>query len=338
MAIINDFYHEKLLFSPNEIERRINSLKEKLAAQKIDYAIILQNADIFYFTGNIQQGVVIISAAGKDVFLVKKNFEFAKNCSSFPEIIPIKSQKEIKNFLDFNKVVGFESDVLPYNVLNFYSKLIQPSKIVDVSNILRQVRAIKSEPEINNIKNLSLEREKVNPDFWIDMSIVTMKPNLEDLPNFLYLASNLGVNSVSVTPKYLSFSEMDFKNYYIEPDLILEKLNEVQKSLNLQNLEVRTYALEYFPKDDCLAEAVSTVFISFKGDVSACCNLGHPAPRFDVKNKTLLEPYTIYGNLEDKDLEEIWESSDFLDLRRNLKKGTVPFPCRGCALAPRKNG
>ena len=190
---------------------------------------------------------------------------------------------------------------------------------------------------INNIKNLSLEREKVNPDFWIDMSIVTMKPNLEDLTNFLSLASRLGVNSVSITPKYLSFSEMDFKNYYIEPSLILKKLNQAQKSLNLQHPEVRTYALEHFPKDDCLAEAVSTVFISFKGDVSACCNLGHPAPRYDIKNKILLEPYTIYGNLEDKDLEEIWESSDFLDLRRNLKKGTVPFPCRGCALAPKKN-
>ena len=47
-------------FTPKEeIETRLESLRKKMAAEDISFAVILQNVDLFYFTGTVQKGVLI---------------------------------------------------------------------------------------------------------------------------------------------------------------------------------------------------------------------------------------------------------------------------------------
>ena len=44
----------------SEIDARINHLKKRLETARIDAALILQNSDLFYFTGTIQQAHLFV--------------------------------------------------------------------------------------------------------------------------------------------------------------------------------------------------------------------------------------------------------------------------------------
>jgi len=43
-----------------EIHGRISKLQERLRAARLDAAFLVQNADLFYFAGSIQQGILIV--------------------------------------------------------------------------------------------------------------------------------------------------------------------------------------------------------------------------------------------------------------------------------------
>ena len=47
-----------------EIHARIAKLQAGLRAARLDAAFLVQNADLFYFTGSIQQGILIVPAEG----------------------------------------------------------------------------------------------------------------------------------------------------------------------------------------------------------------------------------------------------------------------------------
>ncbi|NLY39550.1 MAG: aminopeptidase P family protein, partial [Firmicutes bacterium] len=78
-----------------ELEQRIAKLQEGLRQSGIEGAVIVQNADLFYFTGTIQRSHLFVPSEGKPLLLVKKNLERAQEESSLDMIIPVDSLKEI---------------------------------------------------------------------------------------------------------------------------------------------------------------------------------------------------------------------------------------------------
>ena len=43
-----------------ELDRRIKALQTRLAEAKIDGALVVQNADLYYFTGTVPQGWLFV--------------------------------------------------------------------------------------------------------------------------------------------------------------------------------------------------------------------------------------------------------------------------------------
>jgi len=70
-----------------EIVRRIEGLKERLKEEGISFAIILQNVDLFYFTGTMQKGILVVPASGEPLFFVEKSVEKARKETPL-EVIP----------------------------------------------------------------------------------------------------------------------------------------------------------------------------------------------------------------------------------------------------------
>ncbi|MCX5798717.1 MAG: aminopeptidase P family N-terminal domain-containing protein [Proteobacteria bacterium] len=60
------------LTSKDEIEARIEKFRKKMEEEGIHFSIILQNVDLFYFTGTLQKGVLVISVDKDPVFFVEK--------------------------------------------------------------------------------------------------------------------------------------------------------------------------------------------------------------------------------------------------------------------------
>lgn len=136
-----------------EIDNRINTLQQCLRNQDIDGALILQKADLFYFSGTIQDAHLFVPADGPPVLLVHKNLARARIESPIGLIEPLKGLRhlpdQIKNYTHLKlKRIGLEFDVLPVKNYFQYADLYKKSDWVDISHAIREIRAVKSSYEI----------------------------------------------------------------------------------------------------------------------------------------------------------------------------------------------
>ena len=143
-----------------EIANRIVALQSLLKTKNVDAAVIRQNADLFYFTGTVQDAHLIVPALGTPVYLVRRSVERAQADSPLRPVIRMKSLSELHT-ATFEacgngepKTIGFELDVIPAGAFFIYDEKIFPKQqIVDISDLIRKVRMIKSSWEIQVLRD-----------------------------------------------------------------------------------------------------------------------------------------------------------------------------------------
>ncbi len=132
-------------------------LQGKLQDHGLDGTILMENTDLYYFAGSIQQGFFFVPAAGDPIFLVKRNYERARDESSWDGVYPLSGFKELPSvlaehgFKDIKKM-GLELDVLPVNIYRRLLKLFPGTEFNDISTVLREIRMIKSNYEIDCLR------------------------------------------------------------------------------------------------------------------------------------------------------------------------------------------
>lgn len=138
-----------------EITARIDSLRKGMAEKGIDLAVILQNVDIFYFTGTLQRGVLVVSTEHGPAFFVEKSI-FRAEVETPLDIIPIKRDKEVKDILVEKKMLpgkcAMELDVVPVALGERWKSILGQDRMEDLSQIIRDVRLTKSEFEIAQLR------------------------------------------------------------------------------------------------------------------------------------------------------------------------------------------
>lgn len=149
-----------------EIDKRVAGLQERMQNDGLDGALILQKADMFYYSGTAQQGWLYIPAQGTPLLMVFKEFARAKMETSLSRVVPLLSVKKIPGMLndmgiDTPGCLGLELDVLTANQYLVFQQLFPSSSIEDVSPAIRMQRSVKSEYEIGKIKNACRMADKV---------------------------------------------------------------------------------------------------------------------------------------------------------------------------------
>lgn len=145
----------------NEIEKRIQSLQQHLIKQETEGALILQNTDLFYFAGTTQQAHLYVPAAGQPLLMVRKSLERARLESPLAQVVKLSSPKELcplirEAGLTIPKRLGLEMDVLPAAMYLNYSRIFKDSTLKDISNSIRLIRSVKSDYELECIKQSAL--------------------------------------------------------------------------------------------------------------------------------------------------------------------------------------
>ena len=143
----------------SEIANRLAAFQALLAKHDVDVAIIRQNADLYYFTGTVQDAHLIVPASGQPVFMVRREVWRAEAQSPIRPVVPLRSMKALpQSVIDAcggstPKKLGMELDVLPANSFFFYDeKLFPKQQIVDISGLARQARMIKSPWELEMMR------------------------------------------------------------------------------------------------------------------------------------------------------------------------------------------
>ena len=126
----------------SELYQRIHRLQQKLDASHLDGALILQNTDLFYFAGTIQQSHLYVPSTGAPLLMVRKSYKRAVAESRIDTILPIASLKELPGILADHgirppKRLGLEMDVVPANMFFSYQRLFGNPEFSDISMVVR---------------------------------------------------------------------------------------------------------------------------------------------------------------------------------------------------------
>lgn len=150
----------------SEIYQRLDKLKNQLEENSIGAALIVQRADLFYFTGSIQEAHLFVPVDDDPILMVFKSLERAIAESSISRIVPLESPRAVPEILkQYNyglpQAIGLELDVLPTNLYFNYQRLFGDKELVDISHLIRLVRAIKSPYEIEMMRRAAKLSDEV---------------------------------------------------------------------------------------------------------------------------------------------------------------------------------
>ena len=151
--------HRYNLVPEFEIYNRIKNFQKKLSESNIPVAIIYYPVNCYYFTGANQDEILIVYADREPVLLVKRDLERAKNDSPITQIFPLKSFSDLKKFIN-EKRVGFEFDYITLNECKKFQSIID-AEFVDITQIINELRSIKSKYEISLMKHAGEIAKKV---------------------------------------------------------------------------------------------------------------------------------------------------------------------------------
>jgi Xaa-Pro dipeptidase len=141
----------------SEIDQRLGKFKRRLEANHIDAALMVQRADLFYFSGTIQDAHLYVPVDGEPVLMVFRSFGRALAESPLSRIVPLDSARSAPEILGkwgyvLPQTIGMELDVLPVTAYFNYQRLFEGKNLVDISHLVRMVKAVKSPYEIELIR------------------------------------------------------------------------------------------------------------------------------------------------------------------------------------------
>lgn len=150
----------------SEIDQRIERLRNQLDEKNIGAALLVQRADLFYFAGSVQEAHLYVPVDDEPILMVFKSLDRAIAESPLSRIVPLASPRAIPDLLDqygykVPPVIGMELDVLPARLYFSYQKLFDERNLVDISHLIRLVRAIKSPYEIDMIHRAAKGSDQV---------------------------------------------------------------------------------------------------------------------------------------------------------------------------------
>ncbi len=136
-----------------ESEVRIRCLQKELSEKGIDGAFVVYPIDVYYFSGSRQNAGLWIPAYGLPTLLTRKSLTRAREESLVADVRPFPPSREFAAFFDKKvRKIGLTFDVLPVQQYQYYQKLFSGMEFVDVSDINRRMRSVKSPWELAQMR------------------------------------------------------------------------------------------------------------------------------------------------------------------------------------------
>jgi len=173
------------------------------------------------------------------------------------------------------------------------------------------------------------EKNKTTP--IISTNFVLMKSNVNELPDYVRIASSINVDQAG-TVNPMGVFDSDYSEVLYSLDINCNKTNNYDDIFKRALLIAKELNVSFYlpnmkptrPGLDCLSNGRCFPYIDPYGDVYPCCIL---AAKGQEKN-TEINPM---GNIKQNKLSEIWESDKYVQFREAFYSGKLPDPvCMNC--------
>lgn len=170
-------------------------------------------------------------------------------------------------------------------------------------------------------------------------SFVLSRENVDELPAFVEMTADLGLDEVVVRNlipmKTEEIGDVMYSGFYAgaAPDAArrdrrVREAREIAWERGVVLFFLGPLTIDG-PLDRCFCNALDSPFVNAAGEVSPCCFLGHPLNRVMRDGSVVNHGVVSFGNVRKAPLHEIWRSPDFALFRRRHAEGTAP-QCRDC--------
>jgi Xaa-Pro dipeptidase len=114
-----------------------------------EIAVIFSKINLYYFTGTMQDGILIIPRNNEETFCVRRSYERALDESLFENIEPMKSFRDAKpKTYNLPDTVYIETEVVPLALYKRFQKHFPFNQYKSLDSVIAHVRSIKTEYEL----------------------------------------------------------------------------------------------------------------------------------------------------------------------------------------------
>jgi Xaa-Pro dipeptidase len=135
-----------------ELNDRMNRFRVRMdrARPGWELAAVVGKIPLYYFTGTMQDALLLIPRGGEAVFWVRQSFERAQEESLFPDLRKMKSYRDVAAGMGpLPKTVYLETDSMPIAQLQRIQKHLPFTDVKSVDEQISAVRAKKSPYELS---------------------------------------------------------------------------------------------------------------------------------------------------------------------------------------------
>ncbi|MCR4436117.1 MAG: Xaa-Pro peptidase family protein [Clostridiales bacterium] len=135
-----------------ELEKRMSRFRAKMTESDRDWktAVIFSKINQYYFTGTMQEGMLVVPRDDEAVYWVRRSCERALEESLFPRIKPMNSFRDAAESM--GKIFGtvhMETEVVPLALYRRFQKYFPFEEVKPADAQIAAVRAVKSPYELS---------------------------------------------------------------------------------------------------------------------------------------------------------------------------------------------
>jgi len=155
-----------------ELKNRMRNFRKRMdiSNPQWEIAVIFSKINLYYFTGTMQDGMLIIPKHGEETFWVRRSYERAQDESLFPNIEPMNSFRDAaKSQSGLPNTVYLETEVVPLALYQRFQKYFPFKNVKSADSQICAVRAVKSEYELSLTRKAGRIHQHVLEDLVPEM-------------------------------------------------------------------------------------------------------------------------------------------------------------------------
>lgn len=138
-----------VLLSHDEFQLRIKKIRSAMATAGIKAVLLSDNANIYYVTGRVFDGLVYIPASGETIFFVRRPVVLKGD-----GVVFIRKPEDMAQTIGLNvpENIGMELDLTDYSKILRLKAIFPESELKNASPVMRMSRAVKTDTEMDFLR------------------------------------------------------------------------------------------------------------------------------------------------------------------------------------------
>ena len=148
----------------NELKSRMEKFRGVMDKYNADWkmAVIFDKVNLYYFTGTMPEGMLLIPRDDEATLWVRRSFERAVKESLFPSIKPMRSFRDAaQSFTTIPDTIYLETEFVPLAFYNRFKKYFPFENVKSLDRQVSNIRSIKSSYEIDIMERCGTIHKKI---------------------------------------------------------------------------------------------------------------------------------------------------------------------------------